>query len=301
MRFVSCDWGTTNFRLRWAGGTDAVAEVRTDEGAAKLAAAGGDRAVMFRETLARGLDQLGAPAEMPVVVSGMASSTIGWRELPYARLPFALDGRDVVSCCLDGRVHLISGVRGERDIMRGEETQALGLATSLGADLPAEATFLLPGTHSKHLEVRDGAVTGLTTWMTGELFDVLTRHSVLRHTTDVAAPTDREGFVEGVDAARGGHLTAMLFQARTRQVLDQRSPASNAGFLSGLLIGAELAGLSRDGRPVVLAAEPPLSEAYALAAQVLGFGDRMRIVASGPLSAIGQAVVLRRLQGGVRA
>ncbi|MEI6358276.1 MAG: 2-dehydro-3-deoxygalactonokinase, partial [Verrucomicrobiota bacterium] len=106
---------------------------------------------------------------------------------------------------------------------------------------------------------------------------------------------------EGVDAARGGHLTAMLFQARTRQVLDQRSPASNAGFLSGLLIGAELAGLSSDGRPVVLAAGPPLSEAYALAAQVLGFGDRMRIVVSGPLSAIGQAVVLRRLQGGVRA
>lgn len=85
MRFLSCDWGTTNFRLRWAGGTDDVAEVRTDEGAAKLAAAGGDRAAMFRDTLARGLDQLGAPADMPVVVSGMASSTIGWHELVSPR------------------------------------------------------------------------------------------------------------------------------------------------------------------------------------------------------------------------
>jgi hypothetical protein len=145
MNFVSCDWGTTNFRLRLVGGP-AAAEVRTDDGAAKLAALGGDRAAVFRDTLFRGLTQLGAPEDWPVVVSGMASSTIGWRELPYARLPFALDGGDAVWERVAGRVILVSGFRGDSDMLRGEETQALGLAAALGAELPATATLVLSPT-----------------------------------------------------------------------------------------------------------------------------------------------------------
>lgn len=295
LQFVSCDWGTTNFRLRLIGGPAAAAEVCTDEGAAKLAAAGGDRAAAFHDTLNRGLERLGAPADFPVVISGMASSSIGWCELPYARLPFALDGRDIVSRRLDGRIHLLSGVRCDDDMMRGEETQAAGLAAWLGGDLPDEATFLLPGTHSKHLTIRHGSITGLRTFMTGELFDLLAGQSVLRHSTDPAGPFDRDGFIEGVATARRDRLTAALFQVRTRQVLAQRSAAANTGFLSGLLIGSELAGLATGDRPVILAAGPQLAAAYALAAEGLGFRERLSIVEAGPLAASGQAVVLRRL------
>lgn len=295
MHFVSCDWGTTNFRLRLIGGPVA-AEVRTDEGAAKLAAQGGDRAAAFRETLARGLERLGAAADLPVVISGMASSTIGWCELPYAHLPFALDGRDAVSRCLEGRIHLISGVRSEDDMMRGEETQALGLAALLGAQLPPAAIFLLPGTHAKHLEVRSGAIVALRTFMTGELFDLLARQSVLRHSTEAAASLDREGFLAGVAAARRLPLTAALFQVRTRQVLAQRAAAENASFLSGLLIGAELAELAGRQLPVILAAGEPLRTSYALAAEALGI-DRLTCVEAEPLSALGQEVVLRHVLG----
>src|SRR5262245_50327874 len=104
MNFVSCDWGTSNFRLRLVQKGSVNGEVRTEDGTAKLAAQPGDRAEAFRSTLARGLEQLKAPATAPVVISGMASSSIGWKELPYAKLPFSLDGRDAVWEKIDDRV-----------------------------------------------------------------------------------------------------------------------------------------------------------------------------------------------------
>src|SRR5688572_624436 len=164
MQFVSGDWGTSNFRLRLVDG-GVTGEVRTDEGVAKLAALPGDRAEAFRSTLARGLEQLKAPESWPVVVSGMASSSIGWKELPYATLPFSLDGRDAVWEKVDGRVHLISGLRSDTDVLRGEETEALGLVAQLGREMPFEAVFILPGTHSKHLEVNPGGIAAVRTLM----------------------------------------------------------------------------------------------------------------------------------------
>jgi len=294
MNFVSCDWGTSNFRLRLVGGS-VSAEVRTDEGAAKLAALGGDRAAAFRETLARGLTRLGAPDDLPVVISGMASSTIGWRELPYARVPFALDGRDVIVEVLEGRIHLISGIRSDTDMVRGEETQALGLAATLGSDLPEQATLVLPGTHSKHLTVDTGAITDVRTFMTGELFDLLVRHSVLRHSTEAAAAFDPTAFAEGVAESQRQPLAAALFRVRTRQVLDHQPAPANAAFLSGLLIGAELGALAESERPVIVAAGESLRTAYAAAGEKLGMASRLRMLDAEPLSALGQEVVLRRI------
>jgi 2-dehydro-3-deoxygalactonokinase len=294
MNFVSCDWGTSNFRLRLIGGPGG-AEVRTDDGAAKLAAAGGDRAAAFREVLTRGLAQLGAAEELPVVISGMASSTIGWRQLPYARLPFALDGSATVWERLEGRLLLISGLRGEADMARGEETQAIGLAAALGSGLPARVTVVLPGTHSKHLMVEAGMIITLRTFMTGELFDLLSRQSVLRHSVDVAAAVDASAFVEGVRELDRAPLTGGLFRVRTRQVLDQQPAHANASFLSGLLIGAELAALRNRELPVLVAAGGTVREAYILAGDALGFGNQLRAVDAEPLSAVGQAVILRQV------
>src|SRR5262245_7472016 len=259
--FVSCDWGTSHFRLRLVG--EGIAqEVRTDDGVAKLAASGGDRAENFRVTLARGLERLQAPAEIPILISGMASSSIGWKELPYARLPFALDGGSAVWAPMDDRTYLISGLRSDTDVLRGEETEALGLVSTLGPDFPAAAVCVLPGTHSKHLEVDTGGITGFQTHMTGELFALLSQQSVLRHSTDPGAPFDRAAFVEGVGQAQRQPLPAALFRVRTRHVLDRREVPSNTSFLSGLLIGTELAGLNDSDRTVILASGEPLRTAY---------------------------------------
>lgn len=299
--FLSCDWGTTNFRLRLGDVDPAAArEVRNDSGAAKLAASGGDRAAAFRQTLEQGLIDLQVASDLPVVISGMASSTIGWKELPYARLPFALDGSDIVTARLDGRVHLISGIRSDRDMARGEETQAIGLASLLGPRLPQRARFILPGTHSKHLDILDHRIVGLRTFMTGELFDVLLRHSVLRHTADLLAPFEEEAFLEGVAEAGREPLTALLFQTRTRQVLAGSPSQSNASFLSGVLIGAELAALrtgsqEREEDPVFLAAGAALRSAYQCAARVLGIAGRLEVVDSDLLTWHGHQVLWKRL------
>ena len=298
MNFVSCDWGTSNLRLRLVEQGAVKGEVRSDEGCAKLAAQPGHRVAAFRSTLARGLAQLRAPESAPVVVSGMASSSIGWKELPYARLPFSLDGRDAVWEQIEGRVHLISGLRSETDILRGEETETLGLVATLGREMPSEAVFVLPGTHSKHLDVNPGGIAAFRTYMTGELFDLLARQSVLRHSTDPAAPFDRAAFLEGVEESVSRPLPSALFRVRTRHVLDERSVPSNTSFLSGLLIGTELGALRGPNVPIVVAAGEPLRTSYGAAGEALGLGGRMRCVDSELLSVLGQSVLLRRIQSG---
>lgn len=294
MDFISCDWGTTHFRLRRFGGPG-HREIQSDQGAARLAARGGDRAAAYRETLERGLESLGAPRDLPVVISGMASSTLGWKELPYARLPFALDGSTAVWERLDARTILVSGFCSESDMVRGEETQALGIAATVCTALTDQACWILPGTHSKHLEVRSGFVVGVRTFMTGELFDLLTHHSVLRHTTDAVAPIDANAFAEGVDAARRGPVTGALFQARTRQVLAGKPAATNASFLSGLLVGAELESLTRREGPLLIAASGSLRTAYSAAARILGLEPRLTLLESTSLTARGQEVLLWRV------
>jgi 2-dehydro-3-deoxygalactonokinase len=294
--FISCDWGTTNFRVRHVDGGEVRAEVHDEaSGTAALAARGGDRAALFRAALQDGIARLGAPAELPVVVSGMASSTLGWKALPYAKVPFALDGRDVVWEEVERGVYLVSGLQTDGDVMRGEETEILGAAALLGSSLRFEAVMILPGTHSKHVDLIPGGVTGFRTFMTGELFDVLAKHSVLRHSVSPEAELDAVPFVEGVKEAARLPLSAALFRVRTRQVLGRQGAESNASYLSGLLIGAELSALRSVDTSLLLCAAPRLRGAYRTAAEALGFGGRLSVIESDRLSVLGQTVILDRL------
>ena len=301
--FLSCDWGTSRFRLRLAEREtgNVLAEFASDEGVAAIARkATRGRARLFREVLGGGVVALRRESKLsldglPILVSGMASSTIGWRSLPYGSLPFPLDGAGVVreevpeeESLFGRRVFLISGIRAERDVLRGEETQLLGLAR-----LPAAREILsgpgaiavFPGTHSKHVEVRGGAAVGFRTFMTGDLFEALSTASVLRHSTDGAsslpAPLEgeaRAGFEEGVRDARALPLAAALFRVRAAGVLEERGPARSAGHLSGLLVGSEAVALldaAPPDLPVVLAAGPALAGAYLRAFEVLGARGRV--------------------------
>ncbi len=314
MSFIACDWGTSRLRVRWRG-PDGLKEWASDDGASRLAALGCDRAQAFDGALRVALKRLGAPAGLPVLVSGMASSSIGWQELPYARLPFSLGGSGVVGRWLDlgdgARVCLISGVRDGHDMMRGEETQALGWAEQMehaGDALPARATLVLPGTHSKHLRVESGALTGISTFMTGELFEVLRHHSVLRHSVASDAtspgadgsepPRDSIAFAEGVRASAAPGLAAALFQVRSRQVLSGCDPVSNRSFLSGLLIGAELRSLQAGDGTLVLAAGRELREAYTRAATECGLSERWTAIEVDGLAELGQRRLWRRWASG---
>jgi len=249
----------------------------------------------------------------PIVISGMASSSIGWQELPYAQTPWRLDGSNAVARELTPlewsggrhRVLLLSGLRTATDVMRGEETQLLGLFQMEGMrPLTGRCTVVLPGTHSKHVYVKQGSIVDFRTYLTGELFEVLGRHSILRHSvaSDADATSHKsKSFVEGVELARQVPLSAALFRVRTRQILEGRKPADNRAFMSGILIGGELAELSRAAhmsQPIVLCAAGSLAEAYRGAASVLELTDRLIQVSDAEaerIAALGQACVTRRL------
>lgn len=322
--FLGCDWGTSRLRLRLATRhpVAVLAEYASDRGCRTLAAAP-ERPAAYAVALAEARGHLAAEsgrevAGLPVVISGMAGSSIGWREVPYAALPWRLDGSDWSAVTVPpgalpaagpawGPVTILGGVAAADDVMRGEETELLGLLAALPAHpWREEALVLLPGTHCKHLDLGGDRLTGLRTAMSGELFEVLARHSVLRasvvppgHLEPARGdgPAGSEGFLAGVALAREMDLPRALFQVRARALLAHWDPERCAGFLSGLCLGAELRGLARDARPLLLAAGGPLAERYTLALAALGHGSRLTAVpaAEAALAALrGQALWLDR-------
>ena len=246
-----------------------------------------------------------AGAPCPIIVSGMASSSIGWHELPYARVPFDLDGAQAVTRAVTIRttsqgavpVTLVSGLRTSEDIMRGEETQIVGLlADPELSGHRGSSTVILPGTHSKHVTIGSGKVLDFHTYMTGELFNVIRNHSVLRHSTlekpsvSTAASGTQSAFVRGVQDARSGGLAGALFRIRARDVLNDVNPGQNTGYLSGLVIGSELNELrdAAEGSPILLCADQRLQASYHLALQTLGLGSLAVVV---PASRVLQATI----------
>ncbi len=336
MRFLSCDWGTTRMRLRLVGASGRVeAEVASDDGVARIQDAvlrdippgvveeqgqlDARRARCFEETLARRIAELASRSMegvegLPVVVSGMASSSIGWRELPYGALPMALDGRSLPTARLSltgpGRheVLLVSGLRAPADVLRGEEVQALGLlALEPYRGLSGDGLLILPGTHSKHLRVVDRRITTFETFMTGELYDVMARGSILRSSVDPGAlegawwqtaPELSDVFRGAVVSGRGRALSASLFSVRAHQVLERRSPAWCAAHLSGLLVGAELSGTASrvpEATPILIGASPSLEGPYRLACAALGLERRVAFATEEEMTAavvVGQRFLL---------
>jgi 2-dehydro-3-deoxygalactonokinase len=335
--FLSCDWGTTRFRLRLAEIETArvLAETASDSGVAKLASER-DRAALpaaYRQTLHAGIAALQSQvdrtlANLPVVISGMASSSLGWCELAYAKLPFALSGananwRELEPHSAEGKhagVYLVSGVCSDDDVVRGEETELLGAwQLAQAADFGDRGLVVMPGTHSKHLEVRRQNLVGIQTYMTGELFEVVGRHSVLRHSlparnepntanTSVAANRSavdfaelRRPFIAG--AIEGSHqpLSHALFHVRTKSLLSGMTPPESEAYLSGLLIGAELSALMAcewNEMPVVLCAGGEFSARYELAVEILELMQPLLIVPAEDVARLatrGQAVLLKQI------
>ncbi len=285
--FLSCDWGTTNFRLRVVETrTLAVHQrVTTDQGVRSIykSLQAASEATQFRHFAAYLLSRIEElPTEYqnyPVVASGMASSNMGILELPYAGLPFDASGESLISQWLDigktTRLLLISGILGNDSMMRGEEVQAIGLADRMKQD----GILILPGTHSKHLRYVGNHFTAFSTYMTGEIFEVLSHYSILAGSV-AAGPFDASGkqaFLEGGRQGRAGMLTGSLFSVRVRDVVHNRSPQENHYFLSGLLIGEEVRQVENEKGAVYLAASGSVLELYRLALEIDPAGERLKV------------------------
>jgi 2-dehydro-3-deoxygalactonokinase len=239
----------------------------------------------FGQSLARLLADMHIDAGVPVVASGMVGSAQGWHETPYldTRIPLEDLPRHLVRTAEDaggGRACLlVPGYRaldddGRVDVMRGEEMQLLG-AVALGR---RDGWFVLPGTHSKWVQLEDGVIRRFWTFMTGELFATLGKQGTLAPLMGEAAgkgADDDGAFAAGVEEARRrALLTQALFGVRARAVTGALPAAHVRSFVSGLLIGAELLAAldlpGRDRAAVTSIAAPKLHGYYAAAAGRLG-------------------------------
>lgn len=288
--FLSCDWGTSSFRLRLVeSDTLQVTSVEDrEQGIANTYLSWKhsgkneeERFCFFREIIERHINILQQKSSvslinLPIVISGMASSSLGMMPLDYKEIPFHADGSDLAVKRIPAtgefkhEMILISGVKTHNDVMRGEETQMAGCDHRRYK----EAVFILPGTHSKHVFVSNGQVTGFKTYMTGELFDLLSKKSILSASVErgdgMSETKNAESFEAGVSLSGKSSLLHSAFSVRTNTLFEKISPVENYYYLSGLLIGAELTDLKNDiDKKIILIADETMQPFYVAALQIL--------------------------------
>jgi len=289
LAWIAVDWGSSNLR---AWGLDkhdhVIAQASSDKGMLSLTPD------QYEAELLHLIGEwLPGSGQIEVMVCGMAGARQGWQEAAYLSVPTRLDQltQGAVLPTLAGaqlRVYLLPGLSQTRsasshlDVMRGEETQLAGLV----AETPAfSGLACLPGTHAKWATLESGAVTQFTTYLTGELYQLLARQSVLQHSVgsdDLNNSACRDAFISAVSEINDAPETfsSRLFGLRAQDLLDGRLPSGKAraavlsARLSGLTIGLELAGTCHDrpnGEPITLIGNKELCHRYTLALNTIGF------------------------------
>lgn len=292
------DWGTSNFRLSLVDiATERVlGMVKSNQGIARTFAAWQEnttinRVDFFRTFLKKQIQRLAKTVtqnldELPVILSGMASSSIGMMEVPYARIPFSIN-QPILSIkhfpedtFFTNELYLYGGLRSHNDVMRGEEVQLLGLEYLITAPI---GVCLLPGTHSKHIWIENKTITDFHTFMTGECFQILGANSILNGSIKLDKTFDEPhqlSFKQGVLKAQSGNFLNNLFTTRTNTLLKGIQETANYYYLSGLLIGQELRSLQNFQGQLLLMGDSPLVNYYQLALSVLQLDKHLSLVSS---------------------
>ncbi|MBR8651820.1 2-dehydro-3-deoxygalactonokinase [Achromobacter sp. Marseille-Q0513] len=293
---IALDWGTSSLRAYRLDGAGRTLDARhlpwgimrlpqpLQDGAATPALSGFELA--FEQACG---DWLRAEPALPVIACGMVGSAQGWQEAAYLDVPVDLDRIGTLLTVVERPgatpVRIVPGLiqrHGLPNVMRGEETQVFGVLRDANAIPDAGLLIGLPGTHSKWVGARNGQVTHFDTFMTGEVYAALRGHTILGRTMSDAAAPDMAAFERGVKVAgapegRAGVLST-IFSTRALGLTGELAPASQADYLSGLLIGHEIAALAAMLRAqgqaprIVLCGEPALCERYTLAMTHYGLG-----------------------------
>jgi len=280
--FIGVDWGTSSFRAYLvANSGHMLKKLATPDGILGLNKADYPRAL----DAACG-HWLKSWPQLAVLMCGMIGSSRGWLEVPYVSGPVGASELAGGSRRIPGvrrDIRIVPGISGRSfdaspDIMRGEETLLVG---ALKLSVTPNGLFCLPGTHCKWVRVDAGAIAAFSTFMTGELFSLLSKNSILAELIgekpDAASVGQQPGaaFDDGVE--RAGSETGLLhqiFALRAGVLTGTLAATQLAETLSGLLIGAELAGmrqvLGQNSRPVTLISGSVLAKRYARALDVLG-------------------------------
>lgn len=300
-KFLSCDWGTTSFRLRLIGAENLaiIEEENTKQGIAETFQSWKQsrkdeksRTAFYLDIILNRIKSIEEKCgssldDVPLIISGMASSTIGMSELPYKNLPFSVSGKDLeisaiqASDTVKHKVIIISGVKTADDVMRGEETKLIGCA-DVGNSY--NDIYVFPGTHPKHVEVKNDEVIAFKTYMTGEFFELLSKKSILavsvKKDENIEAENNLQSFLKGVSESVVSNLLHSSFLVRTNDVFKRYSLEENYFYLSGLLIGTELKDLIVESRKITIVGSGGLSAQYVTALNGLGLSEKNAAVKS---------------------
>ena len=262
--FIAVDWGTTNRRAWRIAGAGVEQEIEDDRGVLSIAKEDFPAAVSeIRERL----------GDHPLLLAGMIGSNRGWVEAPYVPCTAGLDDLVAHSCWPEPeRTAIVPGLSSADppDVMRGEEVQIFG-AIDAGM-IPGDGLVCHPGTHNKWVHVEGGKIARFRTVMTGEMFSLLKAHSILSDLLAADTVTVGEAFREGVRRGLAGEaLTAELFAVRAGVLLGARRREDAGDYVSGLLIGADIAfGTETSNGDIVVMGRPELTRLYAAALEVAG-------------------------------
>lgn len=266
--WIAVDWGTSHLRVWAMQGSRAVAEAHSTKGMGRLARS------EFQGALLDLIEDWLGDAPLDVIACGMVGARQGWVEAPYATVPvLPQSGAPVRVPDTDPRIraYVVPGLKqvSPADVMRGEETQIAGF---LAVNKDWDGVICLPGTHSKWVHVSAGEVVSFQTFMTGEMFDLLSKSSVLRHS--VGEGWDDDAFREAVETtlSKPEALAARLFGIRASDLLEATEGAVARARLSGLLIGTELAAARPYwlGQQIALVGASGMSAIYARALEFQG-------------------------------
>ena len=283
---IAVDWGTSSFRAALvAPNGDVLDELSTPRGIL------GFKPDEFVPYLVATCERFSKAGGGMYLLSGMIGSKNGLLEVPYCPCPATAS--DIAAALgwvdtgnTDLNIAIVPGVRnGFDDVMRGEETQVFGAAAVLGVQ---DAVMVLPGTHSKWVQLAGGAITQFNTFMTGEFYALLAQHSILAKSlpelgekaSSNPAPLDESAFLQGIDRAQssiasGQSLLGNAFSTRVKSLFNELQPTQAASYLSGLVIGDELAAMRVPaGSQVIVIGSPTLCERYNLAFAHLGVQTR---------------------------
>jgi 2-dehydro-3-deoxygalactonokinase len=264
--WIAVDWGTSNLRV-WIIGADGhpFATETSDQGMGTLQNDGFEAALLDLIE-----PYLVAERAMPVVCCGMVGSRQGWAEAAYLSVPSRPpNGQAATSVSAkDPRiaVSILPGIKQitPPDVMRGEETQIAGF---LQGNPDFDGVICLPGTHTKWVHISAQEIVSFQTFMTGEMFALLSKQSVLRHSVG-SDGFDQSAFDAAVADAmdRPQLLASKLFGLRAGSLVADLDPLTARSRLSGLLIGAELAGARPYwlGQNVAIIGDSAVAEPYRL-------------------------------------
>jgi len=275
---LGIDWGTSN-RRAYVIGAEGTCLRKHEDALGALAVQG-----HFAESLQALRQQLDLDALVPVVMSGMVGSAQGWQEVAYLDSSVPLDRLPETLVPVSGAAgcFIVPGYcyreHGNIDVMRGEESQLLGAHLLKHGD----GCYVLPGTHSKWVEVADGAITRLTTFITGELYASLRTSGTLAGLM-AEGQADADALRAGANRAQSAEaLSHTLFEARARVVAGESDAGETRSYVSGLLIGTEFAARREESPqatgslPVLrLIASHELTGPYREVAQMLGYSTEL--------------------------